>query len=135
MKDEQISEQNLILETMMWGMIPPWHKSESPKGHGVTTNNARIENIKESKLYRPSLVANKRCVVVCDGFYGNEESQRAESVAPSADCQHWTVRSLAKRGSNDFSLCCDWSKTRPLTLYNTVHNILILHPRTSLTKS
>ena len=69
MKEEQISEQNLILETMMWGMIPPWHKSESPKGHGVTTNNARIENIKESKLYRPSLVANKRCVVVCDGFY------------------------------------------------------------------
>ena len=42
-------------------------RSDSPKGHGLTTNNARIETIKESKLYRPSLETNKRCVVVCDG--------------------------------------------------------------------
>ena len=42
-------------------------RSDSPKGHGLTTNNARIETIRESKLYRPSLETNKRCVVVCDG--------------------------------------------------------------------
>jgi len=63
------SEPEFILESMMWGLIPPWHKSDSPKGHGLTTNNARIETIKESKLYRPSLETNKRCVVICDGFY------------------------------------------------------------------
>ena len=44
-------------------------RSDNPKGHGLTTNNARIETIKESKLYRPSLETNKRCVVICDGKY------------------------------------------------------------------
>lgn len=67
--DDDTNGPDLILESMMWGLIPPWHRSISPKGHGLTTNNARIENIKESKLYRPALESNKRCVVVCDGFY------------------------------------------------------------------
>lgn len=59
----------VMLQPMMWGLIPPWHRSDSPKGHGLTTNNARIENIKESKLYKHSLENKQRCVVICDGFY------------------------------------------------------------------
>ena len=62
-------DANIVLDTMMWGLIPPWHRSDTPKGHGLTTNNARIETIKESKLYKPSLENNQRCVVICDGFY------------------------------------------------------------------
>ena len=55
---------------MMWGLVPPWHRSDTPKGHGLTTNNARIENILESKLFKPSLCDRKqKCVIVCDGFY------------------------------------------------------------------
>ena len=42
-------------------------RSDSPKGHGLTTNNARIENIKDSKLYKHSLESKQRCVVICDG--------------------------------------------------------------------
>ena len=60
---------DILLQNMMWGLIPPWHRSDSPKGHGLTTNNARIETIQESKLYKPSLQNNQRCVVICDGFY------------------------------------------------------------------
>ena len=62
---------------ILWEIFQIWIKlnqayisrSDSPKGHGLTTNNARIETIKESKLYRPSLETNKRCVVICDGKY------------------------------------------------------------------
>ena len=65
-KDE---DSSFVLQSMMWGLIPPWHRSDSPKGHGLTTNNARIENIRQSKLYRPVVESKRRCVVICDGFY------------------------------------------------------------------
>ena len=70
-KQEENNESGpvVMLQSMMWGLIPPWHRSDSPKGHGLTTNNARIENIKESKLYRHPLENKQRCVVICDGFY------------------------------------------------------------------
>ncbi|XP_014261812.1 embryonic stem cell-specific 5-hydroxymethylcytosine-binding protein [Cimex lectularius] len=55
------------LQPMMWGMIPPWHQGDY-KTHGLSTNNCRIENIRKSKLYSPSL-KGKRCVIICDGFY------------------------------------------------------------------
>ena len=49
------------------GLIPPWNKS--PDLGGLSTNNARLENLGESKLYRPALAQGGRCVVICDGFY------------------------------------------------------------------
>jgi len=63
----------VVLQPMLWGLIPPWHKGPDAKGHGLTTNNCRIENVLESKLYRPCL-SKGRCVVVCEGFYEWERS-------------------------------------------------------------
>ena len=68
-KQYEDDDSSFILQAMMWGLIPPWHRSDSPKGHGLTTNNARIENIRQSKLYRPVVESKRRCVVICDGFY------------------------------------------------------------------
>lgn len=48
-------------------MVPPWFQGTDPKKHGMSTNNARIEGIKDSKLYSGNL--KNRCVVICDGFY------------------------------------------------------------------
>jgi len=56
-----------FLQPMMWGLIPPWHQGSDPKSHGLSTNNARLEGVEQSKLYSPSL--SRRCVVVVDGFY------------------------------------------------------------------
>jgi len=56
-----------LLQPMMWGLVPPWHKGCDPKSHGLSTNNARLEGVKDSKLYSSSL--SRRCVVVADGFY------------------------------------------------------------------
>ncbi len=50
-------------------MIPFWHHSSKPTDHGLTTNNARLEGLKESRLYKPCLEKDRRCVVICDGFY------------------------------------------------------------------
>jgi len=50
-------------------MVPPWFHGPDPNKHGLSTNNARLENIVDSKLYKPSLLQGLRCVVVCDGFY------------------------------------------------------------------
>jgi len=61
------SDEARILQPMMWGIVPPWFKGANPKSHGLSTNNARLENVKDSKLYSGCLT--KRCVVVCDGFY------------------------------------------------------------------
>lgn len=35
----------------------------------MTSHNARIEGVRDSKLYSPSLKRGQRCVVVCEGFY------------------------------------------------------------------
>lgn len=59
----------MVLQPMMWGMVPPWFKGSDPKATGLSTNNARLEGIDKAKLYKPCLDQNKRCVVVCDGFY------------------------------------------------------------------
>jgi len=62
------SQDQMILQPMLWGLVPPWHAGPDPKSHGLTTNNCRLENVMTSKLYKPCL-AKGRCVVVCEGFY------------------------------------------------------------------
>jgi len=61
------SGEGRVLQPMLWGMVPPWFQGPDPTKHGLSTNNARIEGLQESKLYRGSL--KNRCIVVCDGFY------------------------------------------------------------------
>lgn len=49
-------------------MVPGWHVGDYKK-HGLTTNNARLENIENSKLYKQVLHRGGRCVVPVEGFY------------------------------------------------------------------
>ncbi|CAO1393534.1 unnamed protein product [Diamesa hyperborea] len=65
-KNCESSEQTLI--PALWGLIPRWHKGDYKK-HGLSTNNSRLENLPQSKLYAPVLEKGKRCVLVCEGFY------------------------------------------------------------------
>lgn len=64
-----VSEETFVVQPMMWGLVPFWHKGSSAKDHGLTTNNARLEGLKTSRLYKHALMHSKRCVVICDGFY------------------------------------------------------------------
>lgn len=67
-----------IVMPMMWGMIPVWHKGDYRK-HGLTTNNCRLENLMDSKLYRGPFKRGQRCVVVCEGFYEWQTTKAAKS--------------------------------------------------------
>lgn len=64
--DADSSERTII--PALWSLIPRWHKGDYRK-HGLTTNNARIEGIENSKLYKPLLSSGKRCVMIVEGFY------------------------------------------------------------------
>jgi len=65
--DDEISSNRTILPAL-WSLIPKWHKGDYRK-HGLTTNNARLEGLTDSKLYKPLLDHGKRCVMVIEGFY------------------------------------------------------------------
>ena len=61
------SKDVYVVQPMMWGLVPFWHRGSSAKDHGLTTNNARLEGLKESRLYKHAVRHSKRCVIVCDG--------------------------------------------------------------------
>ncbi|XP_043526387.1 abasic site processing protein HMCES [Frieseomelitta varia] len=61
-------ENERVLCAMMWSMIPPWHEGDYKK-HSLSTHNARLENIKNSKLYNSPLRNGQRCIIICEGYY------------------------------------------------------------------
>ncbi|XP_043463459.1 abasic site processing protein HMCES [Leptopilina heterotoma] len=69
MSGSQINNENeRILCPMMWGMIPPWTQGDYKK-HRLSTHNARLEDLENSKMYMPPLRHGKRCVAIVEGFY------------------------------------------------------------------
>ena len=80
--DDEKVQPKRIIQPMMWGLIPPFFKGSSAKEYNYKTNNCRIESIKESKLYRPSIKRGKRCVVLVDGFYEWQTSKTGKSKQP-----------------------------------------------------
>uniref|UniRef100_A0A1B0AKJ6 Abasic site processing protein HMCES n=1 Tax=Glossina palpalis gambiensis TaxID=67801 RepID=A0A1B0AKJ6_9MUSC len=62
------SGHHRLLIPMLWGLIPFWHKGDYSK-HKLTTNNCRLERMRESKLYSNAFKRGQRCVVLCEGFY------------------------------------------------------------------
>lgn len=65
--NESADSSRRVLLPALWGIIPNWHSGD--KHHGLTTNNARMENLSTSKLYKPLLEQGKRCVIPIEGFY------------------------------------------------------------------
>lgn len=61
-------ESERVLVTALWGMVPRWHTGNYKK-HGLTTNNARLENLSSSKLYKPALDKGRRAIIPVEGFY------------------------------------------------------------------
>lgn len=53
------------LELFRWGLIPSWVKEINSKYHMI---NAREESLTGKQAYR-SLLKEKRCIIIADGFY------------------------------------------------------------------
>jgi putative SOS response-associated peptidase YedK len=66
--DKNSEASKRVLIPALWGLLPRWHKGDYRK-HGLTTNNARMETIETSKLYKPVLNSGKRCILPVEGFY------------------------------------------------------------------
>ncbi|KAG6456067.1 hypothetical protein O3G_MSEX009545 [Manduca sexta] len=48
--------------------------------HKLTTNNCRLESIKSSKLYGPILKNGGRCIIVAEGFYEWQTTNKSAKV-------------------------------------------------------
>uniref|UniRef100_A0A1B6D327 Abasic site processing protein HMCES n=5 Tax=Clastoptera arizonana TaxID=38151 RepID=A0A1B6D327_9HEMI len=79
--DHYNKETKRVLQPMMFGMIPHWHKGDY-KTHKLSTNNCRIEGINSSKLFNIPLKLGQRCVVVCDGYYEWQAKNSGQSKQP-----------------------------------------------------
>jgi putative SOS response-associated peptidase YedK len=53
------------LSMVRWGLIPPWADPEKPL---PMMNNARSEEVTAKPTFK-SIIKNKRCLIIADGFY------------------------------------------------------------------
>ena len=53
-----------ILETLQWGLTPPWTQEREVK----PLINARLETLGEKMTFK-NLIKSNRCLVVADGYY------------------------------------------------------------------
>ena len=109
-----------VIQPMLWGLVPPWHRGENPTSHGVSTNNARLEGVQSSKLYGPCL--KRRCVVICDGFYEWRKNDSSTAKAKGNKQPFFVYRrgeeerqeSLKDKSSKDFGEGEDFEGHKPL---------------------
>ncbi|XP_013186299.2 abasic site processing protein HMCES isoform X1 [Amyelois transitella] len=78
-KYKNAAKTDRVLKPMMWGIIPPWHKGDY-RSHNLSTNNCRLENLKSSKLYNPILRDGGRCIIVVEGFYEWQTTNKSQKV-------------------------------------------------------
>ncbi|XP_055365032.1 abasic site processing protein HMCES isoform X2 [Betta splendens] len=67
--DKNAPEDEYVLASMRWGLIPAWFRENDPSKMQYSTSNCRSENILEKKSYKDPLVKGQRCVILADGFY------------------------------------------------------------------
>lgn len=60
------SPADYVVIPARWGLLPSWSAIENVHGH--RTHNARLEAI-QSTLYKNELLKDRRCVVLCDGYF------------------------------------------------------------------
>ncbi|XP_069698023.1 abasic site processing protein HMCES [Periplaneta americana] len=99
-------ESERMLQPMMWGMVPVWHKGDY-KSHGLSTNNCRIEGLPTSKLYSGPLKRGQRCVVVCEGFY---EWQTTKGKGNKQPYFIYMSQNEGVRVEDPSTWSCDWSE-------------------------
>lgn len=57
------------LHDMQWWFVPAWAKDPEEWRRKVTTFNARVEGLTESRTYRNAWKAGRRCVLPMSGYY------------------------------------------------------------------
>ncbi|KAF8901047.1 hypothetical protein CPB84DRAFT_1778339 [Gymnopilus junonius] len=60
------NDNSLIMQTMKWGLVPSWRKTEDKS---LNTTNARSENLVQGGGMWGSIKGKKRCAIPCQGYY------------------------------------------------------------------
>ena len=106
-----------------WGLIPYWHKGESP---GKPLINARAETLEEKPSFRTTF-PQRRCLILADGFYEWKRAGRVkrpyritlQDGKPFAFAGLWDTW-LSPAGQTINS--CAIITTQPNKLMETIHS-------------
>lgn len=130
---EGISDQ--IIQPMMWGLVPSWHKGD-PKKVSYETNNCRAEGMLEKRTFKTPLDKGRRCVVLADGFFEwkRDKNQKQpyfiyfpSSSTGTAKTNDFRIKEEVKNSDSDWTDLkkepCDWLEVKSEPGENTVHNV------------
>ena len=137
------STERLIIPAL-FGLVPRWHKGDF-REHGFNTVNFRLENIVDSRMYKPAFNRGRRCVLMCEGFYEWQQAPLDRSIyfmhlsqpkgVKIEDNSTWTrdsPRLLHIAGIFDVWFDADRNSLHSFTMISTSSNETLewLHPRT-----
>jgi putative SOS response-associated peptidase YedK len=94
--NEFASPSERLIIPALWGLVPRWHKGDF-REHGFNTVNFQVENIDDSRMYKPAFNRGKRCVLICEGFY---EWQRIPTRLPVPERSVYFIHKTQSKGVN-----------------------------------
>lgn len=74
-------ETKYKLQGMKWGLIPFWTKRSPDYGSMMKTINARDDTVANGGMWK-TMRQNKRCIVVCEGFYEWQKKNNGRERIP-----------------------------------------------------
>jgi putative SOS response-associated peptidase YedK len=109
-----------IAQSMRWGLVPFWEKSEKPK---IAPINAKSEEIAAKPMFRQA-VQKRRCLVPADGFF--EWKKLGEDVKQPfhiglTDGRPFYFAAIFEPGNETRPMTVALLTTRPNTLMETIH--------------
>ena len=115
------SEERAVANTMRWGLVPSWDKSEKPK---ITPINARSEEVTEKPMFKQA-IQKRRCLVPADGFFEwkriGEEAKQAFWIH-LVDKQPFWIAGIFESGAENKPDTYALLTTRPNTLMAAIHD-------------
>ncbi|XP_048877940.1 abasic site processing protein HMCES [Brienomyrus brachyistius] len=76
--DKAAPADECVIAAMRWGLVPSWFRESDPSKMQYSTSNCRSESLLEKKSYKEPLLKGQRCVILADGFYEWQQSEKKQ---------------------------------------------------------
>ncbi|XP_077486235.1 abasic site processing protein HMCES-like [Amblyomma americanum] len=73
------SAHRVMMSPMRWGLVPSWYGGE-PQNFIFNTVNCRIESCMDRRSFKGAIAAERRCVVVAEGFFEWKNEQTGKQA-------------------------------------------------------
>lgn len=127
---DSVEDRNTSVDAV-WGLVPQWSKS-IPEGLRDANRyvNAKVENLEDSRMYKPLLIAGQRCLIPCTHYFEHHWVDGGKVKVPFAvrkkDDQIFTIPGLysiwTSHGSADLIVSYTMLTTNANSLMAKVHN-------------